>query len=198
MGGKDKTVKIFDEATKEVKQTLLCGDGERKGHSNRVFCAKYLSEVEMVTGGWDSNIFLWDLRMSRVARQFHGPHICGDSIDVKGDMLLAGNHALQEQIIFYSMSEGRKMDTMTLPGDSPCMPYTAQFSKSDFGSVFVVAGEGSGETGNETHFYTSANKTKFAEFTNMPRAVYSADFANNRNYLAVGSGDGSIRVFNVK
>jgi hypothetical protein len=32
----------------------------------------------------------------------------------------------------------------------------------------------------------------------MPRAVYSVDFANTKNNVAVGSGDGSIRIFSIR
>jgi hypothetical protein len=63
--------------------------------------------VELVSGGWDDNIFLWDLRMNKVARHFHGIHTCGESIDSKGEILVCGNHMPDDQIKIYNMGDGR-------------------------------------------------------------------------------------------
>ena len=36
----------------------------------------------VVSGGWDNNVIIWDIRMKEPSRLIYGPFICGDSIDV--------------------------------------------------------------------------------------------------------------------
>ena len=46
----------------------------------------------IASGGWDKNIFLWDLRTQKIAKTFVGCHMRGDAIDTKDDILIAGNY----------------------------------------------------------------------------------------------------------
>jgi WD40 repeat protein len=56
---------------------LQASDGERLGHKNRVYCVKYISENEVLTGGTDENMLLWDVRTGDAVRSFLGPRILG-------------------------------------------------------------------------------------------------------------------------
>ena len=71
------------------------------------------------------------------------------------------------------------------------MAYTAQFSKYDNGNVFAIGGIGA----NQCYFYDTATRVPFAIVSNIPKAVYSVDFAHSSGRIAVGSGDGSMRIF---
>jgi len=33
----------------------------------------------LISGGWDSNVILWDIRMEKSVKSFHGPNISGDA-----------------------------------------------------------------------------------------------------------------------
>mmetsp|Transcript_33722 Transcript_33722/g.38830 ORF Transcript_33722/g.38830 Transcript_33722/m.38830 type:complete len:147 (+) Transcript_33722:373-813(+) len=63
LGGKDYTVKIIDEHTKSLINSLEGGGGV-PGHSNRVFSVKYDQNDPnmLISGGWDNTVLLWDLR----------------------------------------------------------------------------------------------------------------------------------------
>ena len=74
------------------------------------------------------------------------------------------------------------------------MVYSAQFSKVDYGRVFAVGGIGS----TQVYLYNSDTKTCAASISDIPKAVYSLDFANSSDNVAVGSGDGIIRVFSYR
>jgi len=37
-------------------------------------------------------VLLWDLRTGTVVRSWLGPKVCGDTLDIKEDLLLAGSH----------------------------------------------------------------------------------------------------------
>lgn len=36
-----------------------------------------------MSGGWDGNILLWDLRASKSIGNIHGPNLSGDGLDYK-------------------------------------------------------------------------------------------------------------------
>jgi len=196
VGCKDSCVRIYDESTKQVAAELNQGEGERLGHANRVFALKWVDPNTLISAGWDNNVLLWDLRSERVARYIHGPHICGDSIDVRGNVLLTGSYHIKDQLQLWSLLDGQNICTQTVRSEDQrsCQLYAAQFSKFDGGESIAIGGSGS----DEAYFYDSESYKRFAVLTNMSRAAYSIDFANTDNRVAVGCGDGSIRIFSIK
>jgi hypothetical protein len=60
------------------------------GHSNRVFSLKYYDHNTIISGGWDSNIFIWDVRTEKSVGNIYGPSISGDSVDCLDNVIMAG------------------------------------------------------------------------------------------------------------
>jgi COMPASS component SWD3 len=54
------------------------------GHSNRVYCVKYNYNYDnqLISGGWDDTLQIWDDRVTNSHHYLYGPHICGDAIDI--------------------------------------------------------------------------------------------------------------------
>lgn len=99
-GGEDCKIRVYDEQTRQLTETLEGGGGGLPGHTNRIFCAKFVSEDPnlIVSGGWDKNIKIWDIRTSQCVRSIIGPFIAGDSIDVHDGFILTGQHTQQNQL----------------------------------------------------------------------------------------------------
>lgn len=137
---------------------------------------------------------MWDIRAARSIRSFFGPHICGDAIDVSGNKLLTGSYHINNQLQIWDLYNGRNLWTETLLNNNrPCLLYTTCFSKFDNGAIFAAGGSGS----DEAYFYDSASLKPFGILSDLTQAVYSIDFAHTSNNLAVASGDGSIRLFEI-
>lgn len=83
-GGKDFTIRIYDEHRKTIIAKLNSASWEHSGHTNRVFAINFLPSTVnpnlLLTGGWDSNIHLWDLRNERSVANFYGANVSGDSV----------------------------------------------------------------------------------------------------------------------
>ena len=62
--GSDTKVRVYDEATRKLKNELTGGEKEDIGHVNRVYCVKFNPDDEniLVTGGWDQTVKVWDIR----------------------------------------------------------------------------------------------------------------------------------------
>ena len=192
IGCQDRSIRVFDEATKEKTAELTGGNHQQLGHDNRIMSVKWISESILLSGGWDNNLLIWDLRTAQVVSTFYGPRVYGDSLDINGDSILAGSYNIEEQLQIWSRKDGRCCFAENLTnGERSCMPYTAQFSKFDRGEVFAIGGIG----GNQCYLYDSALRQPFAAISNIPKAVYSLDFAHSSGRIAVGSGDGAMRIY---
>ena len=158
VGGKDWSIKIFDEATKDISLTLQPGKYETMGHQNRVYSVKYLPNDEnmLVSGGWDHTVLLWDLRTGLVERSWLGPKIWGDTLDVTEDLLLAGSHMPKNQLSIYSLSMGTIMKEISFEEKPCCLPYAAQFSKWNEGEIIAIGG-----TQDMVSFYNTSSADKF-------------------------------------
>lgn len=108
--------------------------------------------------------------------------------------MLTGSYHNHNQVQLWSLDDHSRVYNETLgAGGISCMVYAARFSKFDDGRFFAVGGTGS----HEVHFYRRDNFEKFAVVTNLPRAVYGIDWANLNSKVAMGCGDGSVRVYRV-
>jgi COMPASS component SWD3 len=101
VGGRDCHIRVYDETTKSLALDLH-SKGENPGHSNRVFCVKFnpYDPNILLSGGWDSTMMINDLREKGPVGYIYGPHICGDTIDVRHDgySVLTGSYRQDDAI----------------------------------------------------------------------------------------------------
>lgn len=100
--GADRTVRIYDANTRKLKDTLSKGHDDgghtRPAHTNRIYCAKFVNDTTLVTGGWEAPVQIWDMRTGRSERQIGGPHVSSDTIDlVPGTQHVVIGSARQEK-----------------------------------------------------------------------------------------------------
>ena len=155
------------------------GAGE-PGHSNRVFCVKFDQDNAnlIVSGGWDNNVKVWDIRQPSPVRSICGPFVCGDSIDLHDQFLLTGAYRDSEQLQLWDFGSMEPIDTISwddgLPSDKPCLIYGAQFQKTT-GDLIVAGGSGA----NEVKVFDAINNFKpCAQIKGLSRATFTVDFSN--------------------
>ena len=145
--GKDKVVRLYDEATKSLILKMEGGGIFRTspGHSNRIFSTKFapLDPHVIVSGGWDNTVQVWDVRVGQSVRSIYGPHICGDSLDICGNEIVTGSWRGEDQLqiwdfrtcekiqdINWNFSSSTSAAAKTASGfGASCFLYAAQFSK---------------------------------------------------------------------
>ena len=212
--GKDCKVRIYDEATKSLIQTMQGGTGiEEKthGHNNRIFACKFVPHNNnmIISGGWDNTVVVWDVRMKVAVRSIYGPHICGDALDMVGSEILTGSWRPDHQLETWDFSKGTKIsdvkwngpDTnlLHMHGQKPCMVYAAQFSKEGRGKFIVAGGSGS----NEAKVYDHMNDDEvIGTITSLAGGVFCADWCpvpqpGGSQLLALAGGDSAIRILEV-
>lgn len=205
--GRDRLVRIYDEATKRQVQALQGGDLKNTaGHSNRVFALKYhpMHPHIILSGGWDNTVQVWDTRKGHSVRSLWNCYLCGDAVDfaADGETILTGSWRTENALQLWDLGTGNLAETVEWKSESAearhgtCMLFSAQFSKDPTSSM-IVAG---GSQENEAKFYdrSSGKAVPFGGLVNLPKPVFSVDFSPNSRMAAVGCADGQIRVLEVR
>ena len=109
--GKDCAVRIYDDATKRLVRTFEKGSWYSPGHSNRVFSCKFMPKDPntLITGGWDSSVFIWDIRQPKSVAAFVGPNISGDTLDCRETVLLTGSHRARESLELWDIGTRKRI-----------------------------------------------------------------------------------------
>lgn len=168
------------------------------GHSNRVFGVKFTEDPNiLISGGWDNVIFLWDIRMSKSVSYFYGPHLCGNSIDVRGDILLTGSYSNKEVLQLWSITQRKLIETIKWdPGQESEYDhgylYTAVFDKGVAPSKYIAAG---GAGGNECRIFKNSIDYQLLGKISFNKAVTGIDFCASKKVFAVSCGDGFTYLF---
>jgi WD40 repeat protein len=200
--GKDGKIRIYDEATKSKIVSLeggLLGDYTREapGHSNRVFSVKFTHDEHIIlSGGWDNTVQIWDTREGCSVRSLHGPHICGDALDLKHGQILTGSWRSSDQLELWDFGSGERITEIPWTGsqqDKSCMLYAAQFSKDSVGRFIVAGGSGSNEAKVFDHL---AGNAVVGTVADLPEGVFSVDIAPDGEKIAIAS-DTCIRILDV-
>ncbi len=201
--GKDTSIRVYDEATKSLVQTMSGGKGygidTAPGHSNRVFSVRIVPHDEnlVISGGWDNTVQFWDMRVGYAVRSIFGPHICGDSLDIVGHRIITGSWRPDKQLELWDFKTCEKTSDINwhvVPNQPPCMLYAAQFSKEGQGRFVAAGGSGANEA---KVFDTMRNNAVVGTVTGLHRGVFSVDFSPESQKLAIAGGDAAIRVFDI-
>lgn len=86
-------------------------------HTNRIFCVKaYKNNPNLFfSGGWDGSVRLWDVRSGEGSvRKFGGPMVSADSLDLKNNVLLAGNYSTKETVQMWDFNLGSLIKNINL------------------------------------------------------------------------------------
>lgn len=113
VGGNDAKIRIYDEASnsKEYLMTLKPNGSQFLGHSNRIFALKFDKEQSdiLYSGGWDDTVQVNDLRVGGPVSCLIGPHVCGESIDVVDNLLIAGSYRNVKNIQLFDLRYPKKV-----------------------------------------------------------------------------------------
>lgn len=66
------------------------------------------------SGGWDSTVRIWDVRVGESVRKFGGPMVSSDSLDLKNNVLLSGNYSVKETVQLWDFNSGKLLSTVSL------------------------------------------------------------------------------------
>lgn len=157
--GRDCKVRVYDEATKSLDFTFE-GKADQPGHSNRIFALKFnpLDSNQIVSGGWDNTIQIYDIRKKSPVESLYGPHLCGDAIDFKSDgvTILTGSYRQDDclelwdlrmfkktRIIDWNGPKKLEIEADPETGEKPTIPVEAPFLYSAMFSTYqdmIIAG----------------------------------------------------------
>lgn len=212
--GKDVTVRLYDENTKSLVTTMQPYKFDQPGHSSRIFCVKYYPNdtSTIYSGGWDRTIQFYDVRMGKVSNSIYGPEICGDSLDLSGNVLASGAWSTGDQIQLWDIRNLKCICNVSWEEKKTNLPtyiYSVKFNKRRDQKYLCIGG---------------VNKPLFRVFdmnnfkadvglkeNNQPEpafgsgesysACFTVDFArigNNKDLLCCGCSDGGCRVYSIE
>jgi hypothetical protein len=210
--GNDITVRLYDDDMKTEICSMKPYLFDQPGHSGRIFCVKFFPEdtTTIYSGGWDRTIQFYDTRTAKVANSIYGPNICGDSLDIHGNILASGAWSTENQVQLWDIRNLKCVCNLKWENNTTYKPtyiYSVKFNKSKDNKYLTVAG---------------VNKPLFSIFNmntfkleqgfkdnNLPTpllgngdefsACYTTDFCkieNNRELMCCGCGDGGVRLYN--
>lgn len=143
----------------------------------------------LLSGGWDANIFLWDVREKTNFGSIYGPALSGDALDYKKGVILTGSHRNQEQLQLWDFSKREKIQDVNWEYGKRIEGvniYGAQFCKVNDESIFAGCG---GK--NEVKMFDLKDDLKVnSAILGLKKGIYSVDYGNSTNRVAFGGADG--------
>ncbi|XP_014226448.1 general transcriptional corepressor tupA-like [Trichogramma pretiosum] len=184
-GGKDAGIRVYDVDTGKIimnyqkEKEVMIPENAVNLHQMRVYAVKFnpADDNVFMSGGWDNTVKIWDSRIGeKCVRMIHGPHICGDSIDIREDRLLTGSHVVKDSLQIWDLQSCKLIETINPINRSVSEKgehiYAAQFFHGDpYGTHVIV---GSSSIGN-------------VEIINLKTKEIVAAFATPKATLAIDS-----------
>ena len=213
-GGNDKYVRLYDDNTKTLIKKLERHRYDLPEHSNRIFAVKFSKKDPnlLLSGGWDNTILLYDIRAREVQNYLYGPHICGDGMDLKDDLLLTVSWEKEDQIQLFDLRVNKKIGVfqMTIEEnpenksklDNVSYLYSCRFNPVN--KTFCVTG--SNKNYLRIYDYSNLNSDNITEerikrildLNNLQHPCYCCDYNIKGNKLAYGCAKSKIDFLDLK
>lgn len=202
--GNDKVVRLYDDNMKSLISTMKSNNFNLPGHSNRIFTVLFNKDNDnmLISGGWDNTLQIYDVREKNIVASIYGPHICGDSIDIKGNKILTGSWAVENQIQIFDMRTFKpetiiNWSTLKTNEKKSTFVYSSQFAKFRNDSYMFSIGGSSDNIISTFNLEDNEYKIKMKSKCAL-KSIYSIDYSYKSREFAVGSGDGAIRIISYK
>lgn len=197
--GKDFKVRLYDESTKSVIHEFPAASWQSPGHGNRVFSLKFLplDQQLLLSGGWDNNLHIWDLRSRKSVGYIYGPNISGDTIDFKEGEILTGSHRNKEYLEVWDLGSRKRVENISWEKDGyreGAYVYAAQFDRFEDRKYVLAACSGINEV---KIFDLKRNNQEVFRGFGFGKGCYAVDFGRTMRYFGFAGGDGDIFVYKV-
>ncbi|CAM9640429.1 unnamed protein product [Chrysoparadoxa australica] len=217
VGTNDGVIRIYDEQTKELIKNLHPGVGfgtnVTDGHSSRVFGLRFhpTDSNLLVSAGWDSCVYVWDILKEQTIMNIFGPHVCGDALDITEHRILTGSWRNSDRLQLWNLESGAAAGELswgakhwkesTGGSAGACRLYAACFSHGKGADGKFIAAGGAGGPGgiNEAKVYLHGGADKgescsvIANLQNCTSGVMALAFNPKASRLAMGLGNGKVR-----
>ena len=211
-GGDDKVVRLYDDNTKTLITKLQTHKYNLPEHSNRIFAVKFSKKDPnlLLSSGWDNTILLYDLRAKEVQDHLYGPHVCGDGLDIKDDLLLTASWAKEDQIQLFDLRNRKRIGVFQMILDNEkrnsldniSYLYSCRFNPVN--TTFCVTG--SKKNYLRIYDYTNLNNNELTEerikgifdLKDLNEPCYCCDYNLKGNKLAYGCAKSNVNFLNLK
>ena len=198
--GRDASVRLYDEQTRQPSATLLPLDrysgATANGHSNRIYALKYspVDDNLLFSAGWDNTVQVWDVRSHRSVRSLFGPHVCGDALDVSADgaRVLTASWRQSECLEVWDWASGRLLESVMYNvgseaggGGKSEMLYAASWSAD--GQWMAAGGCGSNDAKVKR-----VGADGWEERISLKGGVYSVAISADSKRVAVAGADANL------
>ncbi|KAM3132220.1 hypothetical protein pb186bvf_015680 [Paramecium bursaria] len=193
--GQDFKIRIYDDEKKEVIRVFEQADYHQPGHVNRVFALKFLQDQPTVfmSGGWDGNVLIWDLREEKSIGNINGPNLTGDALDYKNGQILTGSYRTNDQLQLWDFKQRTLISEIKWDPEKDLNDYyiySCQFSKINPDTIMA------GSSGRqELKIFDTQNGYQPCVYVeDIQEGIYAVDYGNKTNRLAFGGGEGVVYV----
>jgi WD40 repeat protein len=211
-GGNDKVVRLYDDNTKTLITKLERHRFDLPEHSNRIFAVKFSKKDPnlLMSAGWDNTILLYDIRTKQVQNYLYGPHVCGDGLDLKDDLLLTVSWAKEDQIQLFDLRSNKKLGVFQMVLDENkensleniSYLYSCRFNPVN--TTFCVTG--SNKNYLRLYDYSNLNSGDFTQskikgildLKDINEPCYCCDYNLKGNRLAYGCAKSKINFLDLK
>ena len=211
-GGNDKIVRLYDDNTKTLITKLERHRYDLPEHYNRIFSVKFSQKDPnlLLSAGWDNTILIYDVRAKEVQNYLYGPHVCGDGLDLKEDLLLTVSWEKEDQIQLFDLRTNKKIGVFQMLIDEDkkngldniSYLYSCRFNPVN--KTFCVTGSNK----NYLRIYDYSNLNydnlmeskikKFLDLDSLREPCYCCDYNLKGDKLAYGCAKSAINFIDLK
>ena len=192
IGFAEGLIQIYNNNTQTLDKVIKKGTSFVTGHINQIHSVRFDKKVNnrLVSGGRDSRVLIWDLRSLECTGMVTASSILGDTVDVKGNYIIAGGYEPKDGILLY---DDRKFTTPIKTFKTDSHIYACKFSKRDDDYIFAAGGY---KTNLMKVFDINRNDYIFGiDIISSP--CYALDFSMGGTVLAYGCADGALRIIDL-
>ena len=192
IGFAEGQIQIFNNNTQTLEKLIKKGTSFATGHINQIHSVVFdkQNRNRIISGGRDSRIITWDLRNLECTGMVVGSQILGDTVDIKGNYILAGSYDPKDGILLY---DDRKFKDPIKSFRTDSHIYACKFSKREKDNIFAAGGY----KRNLMKVYDINKDDYIFGIEGIGSACYALDFSMGGTVLAYGCADGALRIVDI-